>query len=439
MTTLFASHARLPSGLARDVLIEVAGGRFTSVTPDAGARPPAATPLAGVVLPGFANAHSHAFHRALRGRTHVGGTFWTWRDAMYTLASRLDPDNYLALARAVYAEMALAGITTVGEFHYVHHGPGGQPYRDQNAMGHALQQAAADAGIRLTLLDTCYLEGGLGAAGHLPLDEVQLRFGDKTADAWAARVAEIEARPGTVTGAAIHSVRAVAAGDLARVAAASAGRPLHVHLSEQPAENQAAQAYYGRTPTALLGESGALTPRTTAVHATHLSDDDIRILGDAQVTACFCPTTEQDLADGIGPARTLADAGARLSLGSDQNAVVDLIGEARALESGERLASLQRGRFRPDELLAAATAHGSLGWTDAGAIAPGMRADLVCIRTDTVRTAGADPAQILLAATAADIDSVWVDGAPVVSGGAHRLGDVAGLLSNAIGDLWEDS
>lgn len=440
MTTLFAPHALLPPGPARDVLIEIDGGRFTSVTPGAGPRPPAATLLPGVVLPGFANAHSHAFHRALRGRTHAGGgTFWTWREAMYTLASRLDPDSYLALARAVYAEMALAGITTVGEFHYVHHAPGGQPYRDPNAMGHALQQAAADAGIRLTLLDTCYLEGGLDAAGHRPLDELQLRFSDKTAEAWAARVGDIEARPGAVTGAAIHSVRAVARDDLARVAAASADRPLHVHLSEQPAENDAAQAYYRRTPAALLGESGALTPRTTAVHATHLSGGDIRILGDAQVTACFCPTTEQDLADGIGPARALADAGARLSLGSDQNAVVDLIGEARALESGERLASLRRGRFRPDELLAAATAHGSLGWPDAGAIAAGMRADLVCVRTDTVRTAGADPAQILLAATAADIDAVWADGVPVVSGGAHRLGDVAGLLAEAIGTLWQDA
>jgi formiminoglutamate deiminase len=444
MTTLFASHALLPSGPARDVLIEVADGRFTSVTPNATpsstTSPPDVTRLRGVIMPGFANAHSHAFHRALRGRTHNGGgTFWTWRNAMYSLASRLDPDNYLALARAVYAEMALAGITTVGEFHYVHHAPGGQPYSDPNAMGHALQQAANDAGIRLTLLDTCYLEGGLGTSGHLPLDELQLRFSDKTVAAWASRAGDIDARPGTVTGAAIHSVRAVTSGDLARVAAVSAGRPLHVHLSEQPAENEATQAYYGRTPTALLDESGALAPRTTVVHATHLSERDIRILGQARVTACFCPTTEQDLADGIGPARALADAGAGLSLGSDQNAVVDLLGEARALESGERLASLQRGRFRPDELLAAATAHGSLGWTDAGSIAPGMRADLVCVRSDTVRTAGADPAQILLAATAADIDSVWVDGAPVVSGGAHRLGDVGGLLSTAIGDLWEDS
>lgn len=439
MTKLFATQALLPSGPAPDVLLEIAGGRFTSVATDA-APPPDAVRLRGVALPGFANAHSHAFHRALRGRTHaVDGTFWTWRKAMYSLASRLDPDNYLALARAVYAEMALAGITTVGEFHYLHHAPGGQPYSDPNAMGHALQQAAADAGIRLTLLDTCYLKGGLDASGHLPLDELQLRFSDKTVEAWASRVAAIDARPGAVTGAAVHSVRAVAPGDLTRAVAASTGRPLHAHLSEQPAENRAAQAYYGRTPTALLGESGALTPRTTVVHATHLSDGDIRALGDAGVTACFCPTTEQDLADGIGPARALADAGARLSLGSDQNAVVDLIGEARALESGERLRSLRRGRFRPDELLAAATAHSSLGWPDAGAIAPGMRADVVCIRTDTVRTAGADPAQILLAATAADIDSVWVDGTPVVSAGAHRLGDVARLLADAIDDLREDS
>ena len=439
MTTLFASHALLPSGPARDVLIEVAGGRFTSVTPGA-APAPGATRLCGAVLPGFANAHSHAFHRALRGRTHAGGgTFWTWRDAMYLLASRLDPDNYLALARAVYAEMALAGITTVGEFHYVHHGPGGQPYSDRNAMGHALQQAARDAGIRLTLLDTCYLEGGLDATGHLPLDELQLRFSDKTVDSWASRARDIDAPPGTVTGAAIHSVRAVARDDLALVAVASADRPLHVHLSEQPAENRSALAYYDRTPAELLDQSGALTPRTTVVHATHLAAGDIQVLGGARVTACFCPTTEQDLADGIGPARALAHAGVRLSLGSDQNAVVDLIGEARALESGERLTSLRRGRFLPDELLAAATAHGSLGWADAGAIAPGMRADLVCVRLDTVRTAGVDPAQILLAATAADIDSVWVDGAPVVSGGAHRLGDVAGLLADAIGDLWADS
>ena len=150
----WAAYALLPSGLGRDVTFEVSAGRFTAVTP--GTVRGDAVVLPGVVLPGFANAHSHAFHRALRGRTHGGvGTFWTWRERMYAVAEQLEPDTYLALATATYAEMALAGITAVGEFHYLHHGPGGTRYDDHNAMGEALRQAAADAGIRLTLLDTC--------------------------------------------------------------------------------------------------------------------------------------------------------------------------------------------------------------------------------------------------------------------------------------------
>lgn len=173
MTTYWAADVHLPTGRARRVRMRVGGDRFTVVT--VGVDPePADVRLAGVVLPGLANAHSHAFHRALRGRTHGGeGTFWTWRKQMYAVAARLDPDTYLALARALYAEMALAGITVVGEFHYLHHAPGGTSYDDPNAMGHALVEAAADAGIRLTLLDTCYLAGGLTADRHLPLDVVQ--------------------------------------------------------------------------------------------------------------------------------------------------------------------------------------------------------------------------------------------------------------------------
>ena len=134
----------------------------------------------GLTLPGLANAHSHAFHRALRGITEAGeGTFWTWRERMYEVAGRLSPDSYLALARAVYAEMALAGVTCVGEFHYLHHGPGGTPYADPNAMGRALIQAAAEAGLRITLLDTCYLTGGLAPDGTaMPLSPVQQRFSD---------------------------------------------------------------------------------------------------------------------------------------------------------------------------------------------------------------------------------------------------------------------
>jgi formiminoglutamate deiminase len=432
----FAGHALLPDGPAAGVTFEVAAGRFTAIR--TGSRPPAgATRLPGVVLPGLANAHSHAFHRALRGRTHRGGgTFWTWREGMYRVAAALDPDSYLALARATYAEMALAGITTVGEFHYLHHAPGGRRYADPNAMGAALIQAAAEAGIRLTLLDTCYLAGGLGPQGHLELGPEQRRFTDGDADGWAARVARLADAESVRIGAAVHSVRAVPRAALPVVAAAAHGRPLHVHLSEQPAENQAALAFYGRTPTELLDEAGVLGPLTSAVHATHLTASDIAALGRTGTTCCLCPTTERDLADGIGPARALLDAGAPLSLGSDQHAVIDLIEEARALEMHERLATLHRGRFSPEQLLTAATRHDSLGWTDAGALAVGGRADLVAVRTDTARTAGADPAQILLAATAADVDTVVVDGQPVVSGGRHRLGDVGALLGAAIEPLW---
>jgi formiminoglutamate deiminase len=433
-----ADHALLPSGLAHDVLLEAVDGRLTAVT--LGSPPGTAERLTGVVLPGLANAHSHAFHRALRGRTHAGGgTFWTWREGMYAVAAQLDPDRYLALARATYAEMALAGITCVGEFHYLHHAPGGAAYGDPNAMGEALREAAWDAGIRLTLLDTCYLAGGLGPGGHAPLDTRQLRFGDTTAERWAERMLELRPSTGMRVGAAIHSVRAVPRASIGVVAGAAEGMPLHVHLSEQPAENEACQGFYGATPTGLLQAQGALGPRSTAVHATHLTPDDIAVLGRTGTTCCFCPTTERDLADGIGPARALLDAGAPLSLGSDQHAVIDLLEEARAMEMHERLSSLQRGRFRPAELLGAATAHASLGWPDAGRLEVGARADLVAVRLDSPRTAGSDPAQVVLTATAADVDTVVVDGKVVVTGGRHRLGDVGALLRDAIAPLWEDA
>jgi formiminoglutamate deiminase len=435
VTGYFAEHALLPGGYARDVRIEVDAGRFTAVTPNA--EPGDAGRLPGLVLPGFANAHSHAFHRALRGRTHDGGgTFWTWRDRMYAVAARLDPDAYLALARATFAELALSGVTAVGEFHYLHHAPGGRPYADPNAMAEALREAAHDAGVRLTLLDTCYLAGGLDPGGHRPLDDTQRRFADADVAAWAQRAGSLRESAGFRVGAAIHSVRAVPAGALAAARAAAGERPLHVHLSEQPAENEACLAHYGRTPTELLAEHGVLGPTLTAVHATHLTARDIDLLGAARVTACFCPTTERDLADGVGPARALLDAGAALSLGSDQHAVIDMIEEARALELHERLATLQRGRISGDRLLAALTAHESIGWPDAGRIAPGARADLVAVRLGSVRTAGAAPEQALFAASAADVDTVLADGAVIVSGGEHRLGDVGALLHKAIEPLW---
>lgn len=435
MTRYHAALAWLDGGPFRDVLIEVrADGRFGAVTPGVPA-PPDAARLPGLTLPGFANTHSHAFHRALRGRTQAGpGTFWTWRERMYRLATRLDPDSYRALATAVYAEMALAGITCVGEFHYLHHQPDGRRYAEPNAMAAALAQAAATAGIRLTLLDTCYLTATVDGGG---LAGPQRRFGDGDADGWAARVDAFIPPAGTVrVGAAVHSVRAVPAGQIPTVAAWAAGRgaPLHVHLSEQRAENEACLAYHRRSPTELLADAGALGARTTAVHATHLSDVDRSLLGDTGTGVCLCPTTERDLADGIGPARALADAGCPLSVGTDSHAMIDMFEEARGVELHTRLRDERRGQFTAADLLAAATAggHRALGWDDAGRIAPGARADLVTVTLDSVRTAGADPAAIVFTATAADVSHVVADGRVLVRDGHHVALDVPALLHAAV-------
>jgi formiminoglutamate deiminase len=413
-----AEYAWIDGRIEPDVLIEVAGGRFTRIGSGTAAD---AIRLPGVVLPGLANAHSHAFHRALRGRTHDrAGSFWTWRDDMYEVAGRLDPDGYFRLARAVYGEMALAGVTCVGEFHYLHHGSGGRPYDDPNAMGHALIAAARDVGLRITLLDTLYLQSGVDGT---PLAGVQQRFGDGTWERWRDRVAELKPSDTARIGAAYHSVRAVPAEALRPV-----DGPLHIHLSEQPAENDDCRSVHGCTPTELLRRRGLLGADTTAVHATHLTGDDIAALAGTGV--CMCPTTERDLADGIGPARRLT--GSPLSLGTDSHAEIDILGEARALEMDERLATRRRGRFTPAELIAAATNHAALGWDDAGRIAVGRRADLVAVRTDSVRTAGAAPEQIVFAATAADVTDVIVDGRQIVTDGRHTGFDVAAALREAV-------
>jgi formiminoglutamate deiminase len=305
-------------------------------------------------------------------------------------------------------------------------------------MSEALVQAALEAGVRLTLLDACYLAGGLEDTGHLPLDAVQARFSDGDADAWADRVAALPERPGLRVGAAVHSVRAVPAAQLRTVGAAAEGRPLHVHVSEQSAENDACRAFYGTSPTGLLAASGLLAPGTTAVHAVHLTDDDVALLAATGTGVCACPGTEADLADGVGPFRRLHDAGTPLCLGSDQHAQTDLLGEARLLEDHQRLATGVRGQFGPAELLRALTAagHRALGWPDAGVLTPGARADLVAVGLDSPRTAGCAPDQVLRAAGAADVHTVVADGRVVVRDGRHVLGDVGRLLGAAVDPLW---
>jgi formiminoglutamate deiminase len=432
VTSYLLERAWVDGGVQHDVLVEVTDGRIRSVEAlgDSMIRSGAATPqpvrdtrvpgypdatrLPGLTIPGLANDHSHAFHRALRGRTQRGrGTFWTWREQMYAVAERLTPESYLALARAAYREMVAAGYTSVTEFHYVHHRPDGTPYAPPNAMGDALREAAARAGSGITVLDTCYVSSGFGA----PPEGVQRRYSDGDAEAWAARAGDGPA--------AIHSVRAVPREQLP----VFRGRaPLHVHLSEQVAENDACLAAYGVTPTRLLHEADLLGPDTTVVHATHPTAPDIELRGTTATNCCNTPTTERHLAAGIGPARRLQEAGCRLSIGSDSHAVVDPFEELRGLEMDERLATGERGHWSAAELLAVGTGG--------RAIEVGAAADLVTIDTATPRTAGtgADEHTAVFAATAADVTHVVADGRVAYTPGHDE--EIGRELDEAIGALW---
>ena len=427
-----ADTAWIDGEVKRNVEIVCVAGLINSIRVDC-PPDPRGERLPGLVVPGFADAHSHIFHRGLRGRTHDGGgTFWTWRERMYELAGKLDPDTLRELAFAGYLEMLCAGYTAVGEFHYLHHLPGGARYADPNAMGLAVADAASDAGIDLTLIDIAYLAGGFGE----PVGPVQQRFSDGSAPAWAERVAALPDH--LRTGVGIHSVRAVPAADMPVIAAAAGDRPLHVHLSEQPAENADCLAATGRTPTELLADAGAIGPRTAAVHATHLTDSDIQTLGAASAFAVICPTTEADLADGLPAAARLAAAGARLSLGGDQHVIVDPLAQARGLEYGERLAGGRRGVFSPAQLWSAALehSHAAIG-SPGGSIRVGAPADFVAIRTDSPRTAGTDPQQLVMCAAAADVEVVVVAGLVRVRSGNHvDHGDPGPILAAAIDNAW---
>lgn len=386
---------------AEDVVVSVEGETISGVEVGAAAEV-GMTLLEGVVFPGMVDNHSHVFHRLLRG--HVGegkGDFWSWREAVYRVAGSLDPDGYRAVAAATFREMVAAGYTSVTEFHYLHHRPDGRPYADPNVMADALVDAAAEAGIRLTLLDTCYLSSGFG----LPVEGMQRRFSDGSAVAWAERVTKWQPPSGVRVGAAIHSVRAVNPRQMTVVAEWAEDRPLHVHVSEQPAENKECLNHYGRTPTQVLADAGVLAPNVTLVHATHVTAADIGLIVDSGATVAICPTTERWLGDGIGPTGDLAGAGVPLTIGSDSQAVVDPWEEIRLLELHQRLATGRTGIHGVAELLAAGTAGGRL--------AAGAPADLVCVTTDTARTSGVDPSGLVFAAGAADVDEVVVRGSPV--------------------------
>jgi formiminoglutamate deiminase len=393
---------------AEEVLIEVADGRIKAVT-EGVAAPAGAVRLKGWTIPGFANVHSHAFQHSLRGTTEAGGgDFWEWRQQMYRAAESWSPANYFEHSRKVFREMLQAGITAVGEFHYLH--------ALGNELGQAITRAASQEGIRITLIDSCYLHGGVDGR---PLEGAQKSFSDGDADSWARRMDSFEGGDGVRIGAAIHSVRAVDPPSMRIVAAWARKRkaPLHIHLAEQPAEVDECLAVEGCTPTQVLEREGILGPDLTAIHAIHVDDVDIAMLGRNGVSICACPTSERDLGDRVGLLHRLAGAGSPICVGSDSNAVIDMLEEARGLELDQRRATGRRVLHQPEDLFRAATVGGmrALGW-EAGELKPGMLADFVTI--DQPKPAASQRLELgylMFCCSSRDVTNVVVGGTTVVS------------------------
>ncbi len=376
-----------------------------------------------VLLPGFVNTHSHVFQRALRGHTHrplsQQDSFWTWRRAMYAEAQRLNPDLLYALALSTYREMLAAGYTSVGEFHYVHHQPDGQPYANPNAMAEAVLHAGREAGIRVVLLMTAYAQGGF----QLPLEKEQRRFCDRAVELYLERVEALRTT-GAHVGVAPHSVRAVPESWFRALAAYSHERdlPLHVHADEQVAEIEQCRAMYDCPPIELLARFDALSVRTTIVHATHADANEIALLAQYGCTVCVCPTTEGDLGDGIAPYAELLANGIPLAIGADSNTRLDPIEELRWAEYSARMRYQRRRVLVAGEmgspgplLLDYGTQRGAraLG-LDTGVIAPGALADFVAVDLKHPMLSGWTPDDVLdvlfFGASSEVVRQVWVQG-----------------------------
>jgi formimidoylglutamate deiminase len=360
------------------------------------------------LLPGMVTAHSHAFQRAIRGRTehrspaHQHDDFWTWREAMYAAAQRLDPEGLYRVSKFCFLEMVSAGITAVGEFHYLHRDPEGRPYDDPNELDLAVARAAEETGLRLRLLRVAYARSGF----RVPDNPLQRRFIESSADEYLRNLHALAKR--VPVGAAPHSVRACPA-DWIRDIAAEAKRQdwvLHLHVSEQPGEVEQCRQEHGTTPALLLEKLGAVHERMTAVHAVHLTPDEVALMGRARATACACPTTERNLGDGILRADALFAAGASVCFGTDSEVQLSPLEDARQLEYHLRLADLKRAILDTRasgpgglgaKLYGCASQSGmrSLGF-HGGSLATGEPADFVEIDLDDPSIAGAD-AQDLMA------------------------------------------
>jgi formimidoylglutamate deiminase len=392
------------------------------------------------LLPGMIDIHSHSFQRALRGkaesRRRSGPDFWSWRNIMYRCALALTPEEIYDVARMAFLEMALAGITTVGEFHYLHRTPTGDVYDDPNLLAKQVIGAAENVGIRIVLLRCAYVRAGF----NLSPDPGQIRFLEPSADAFLqhseALQKEIGAMPATVSfGLAPHSVRAVPKPYLQTISAWAFGQslPLHMHVAEQSAEIHACVAEYAATPFEFLDDLGLLTPDFTAIHAIHLQVGEIDRMARGRITVGACPTTERNLGDGILCADQLIDAGVSIAFGTDSHTQTDALENARELESNLRLLDQQRavldgrnGEPLPRLIFDFATIGGARSLhLDAGTLAPGKAADFFTVDLSDAAIAGSLPEELLtnmvFSMSPRAIRNVVVAGKVVLDEGQHAL------------------
>jgi len=385
------------------------------------------------LLPGLVNAHSHAFQRVIRGRTeersqHSSDSFWTWREQMYAAANRLEPEDFYNVARMAFLEMALTGITAVGEFHYVHHSLDGTPYSDPNLLAREVIRAARDVGIRIALLRVAYARAGYEKEAN----RQQVRFIEDSPDTYLKHCEQLLSAPElhdgmAWAGIAPHSVRAVPLPYLKTIVAFANEHelPVHMHVAEQPAEVSACIEEYGRSPVALLDTEGLLSARFTAVHAIHVTPKAIGAIARAGAMVCACPTTERNLGDGIVPVDAYFNAGVRVSLGTDSQAQIDLLEDARELEYHLRLQKMERSILAPRDLFDCATTSGakSIGF-GGGRLAPGAPADFFTVDLDDPSIAGSSTddllANIVFSLSRSAVRDVVVAGKRIVEDGRHR-------------------
>lgn len=433
MTKLFADAALLPTGLARDVGIEVNDGLIVSV--EQGAAAAGADELHTLVVPAVANLHSHAFQRTMAGLTEKRGagedSFWSWRTEMYRFALAMTPDDVEAVAAQLYVEMLEAGFSRVGEFHYLHHDIDGRPYANIAEMAERIAAASAETGIGLTLLPVFYAHAGFGA--KLPIDGQRRFVNDPqlfSALVEATRVA-VRGHRGTVVGIAPHSLRAATLEEIGEILPLAGDGPVHIHVAEQMREVEECLAANGARPVELLLDNAPVNDRWCLIHATHLTPAEVAGIVDQQAVAGLCPITEANLGDGIFSGASFVGQGGRLGVGSDSNVQISLAGELRQFEYSQRLALRVRNviaeaeRSTAERLLSLASNGGAQALGVEVGIAANRPADLVSF--DASR-ASYLPLESLLDAfvfgPGVSVRDVWVGGQKQVVDGRHVKADL---------------